>query len=285
MDNRIIITAPSYNPSIGGGLVLHKLCHVLNILGYNAYLYPTLKQNGTLDIFYLNENYKTEIATEFNPEKDIVLYPEIEPGNPLGVKNVIRYILNKFHLPEHDNSMSTWGENDYWLYSHEHFYDGIKEPNYLHIIESKLDIYKDYGLERKINACFTYRKRTEEKNDLNIIHPIDAIEIGYNVQDQELINMFNSCKRFYSYDYETYLNQLASLCGCESIIVPYKNIKKEDLIEKLPALKYGVAYGLENLEYANSTRHLLREHLQNLEDQQYTDVKIAFEKILKHFNL
>jgi hypothetical protein len=283
--NKIIIAAPSYNPSIGGGLVLHKLCHVLNVIGYDAYLYPTLKLNGTLDFFYLNENYSTKIATEFTPEKDIIIYPEIEPGNPLEGKNVVRYILNKFHLPGYDNNIITWKDNDYWLYSHEHFYDKIKEPNYLHIIESKLDIYQDYGLERKINACFTYRKRTEEKNNLNITHPPDALEIGYNMQDQELINIFNSCKRFYSYDYETYLSQLAVLCGCESIIVPYKDIKKEDLIEKLPALKYGVAYGLDDLEYANSTKHLLKEHLQNLENQQYIDTKLTFEKIFKYFNL
>jgi len=155
----------------------------------------------------------------------------------------------------------------------------------LHIIESKSDFYKDYNIERKIKACIKYRKKSNEKDQLTKIHPEGSIEKGYNVQDQELISIFNSCQQFYSYDYETYLSQLAALCGCESIIVPYKDIKKEDIIEKLPALKYGVAYGLEDLEYANSTRHLLREHLQKLEDSQYDETKIAFEKIFKYFNL
>jgi hypothetical protein len=282
---KIIIAAPSYNPAIGGGVVLHKLCHVLNTLGYDAYLFPTLKLNGTLDSFYLNNNFTTKIATEINPKTDIAIYPEIEPGNPFGCENIIRYLLNIFHLPEYDNSIATWGENDYWLYFHEHFYDGLKEPNYLHIIDSKIDIFKDYGSERKIDACFTYRKKNNERTTLPVIHPKKSIEIGYNMQDNELINIFNSCKKFYSYDYETYLSSLASLCGCESIIIPYKNIKKEDIIEKLPAFKYGIAYGLEDLEYANSTRHLLRKYLQDLENKQYIDTKIAFEKIFQHFNL
>lgn len=283
---KIIIAAPSYNSAIGGALVLHKLCHVLNTIGYDAYLYPTLKLNGQLNYFLLNDKYNTKIATEIDIKKDITIFPEIESGNPFECENVIRYILNKFHLPDSVGCvMDTWHEKDYWLYSHEHFYDGIKERNFLHIIESKLDIYKNYNLERKIEACFTYRKKSDEIQNLNIIHPKNSIKIGYNIQDQELIDIFNSCKRFYSYDYETYLSQLAALCGCESIIVPYKDIKKEDLIEKLPALKYGVAYGLEDLEYANSTRPLLREYIQKLEDQQYIDAKNAFEKIFKYFNL
>jgi hypothetical protein len=284
--SKIIIVTPSYNPAIGGALVLHKLSHVLNVLGYDSYLTTTVKLNGQLEYFTLNENYNTKLATSINPQDDIVIYPEIESGNPLGCNNVVRYLLNNYHLPsEESNIMSTWGENDYWLYLHEHFYDGIKDRNFLHIIESKLDIYKDYGLSRNIEACFTYRKRSNEIQSLTPIHPPNSLEILYNIQDQELINIFNSCKRFYSYDYETYLSQLAALCGCESIIVPYKDIKKNELINKQPALKYGVAYGLEDLDYANSTKHLLRDYLQGLEDQQYIDTKPAFEKIFKHFNL
>jgi hypothetical protein len=283
--SKIIIASPSYNPSIGGAIVLHKLCHILNIIGYDAYLFPTLKLNGQTDHFILNENYSTKIAEYIDPEKDLVIYPEIEPGNPFGCKNIIRYILNHYHLPEYDNSISTWGENDYWLYFHEHFYDGLKEPNYLHVIDSKLNIFKDYGFERKIEACFTYRKKSNEKNTLNIIHPSNSIEIQYNTSDEVLVNLFNTCKRFYSYDTETYLNVLASQCGCESIIVPYKDILKESIVQTQPSFKYGIAYGLDDLEYANSTRHLLISHLQNLETQQQIDTKIAFEKIFQHFNL
>lgn len=282
---RIIITAPSYNPAIGGAITLHKLCHILNLIGYDAYLYPTLKLNDQLKYFTLNEQYNTKIATELNLEKDIVIYPEIEQGNPLEGKNIVRFILNKYHLPGHDNTMSTWMDKDYWLYFHKLFYDNIKEPNFLHIIDTKLDIFKDYGFKRNIESCFTYRKKIKEKNTLPIIHPSNSIEIGYNVQDKELIEIFNSCKRFYSYDTETYLNVLAAQCGCESVIIPYKDVTKENIISNQPSFKYGIAYGLDDLEYANSTRHLLREYLQNLEDQQIIDTKIAFKKILKYFNL
>lgn len=283
---QIIIVAPSYNPAIGGAIVLHKLCHILNNLGYNSSLYTTNKLNGALDYFVLNENYNTKITTEIDFQKDIVIYPEIESFNPLGCNNVVRYILNTYHLPsEGSNVMATWEEKDYWLYFHNLFYDSIREPNFLHIIDTKLDLFKDYGLKRTINACFTYRKKNHERNLLNIVHPSDAIEIPYNIADGELVKIFNTCKRFYSYDTETYLNVLAAQCGCESIIVPYKNLTKEDIINSQPSFKYGLAYGLDNLEYANSTRTLLRKYLQDLETNQIKDTKIAFEKIFKYFNL
>lgn len=283
--SKIIIAAPSYNPSIGGGIVLHKLCHILNELGYDAYLFPTLKLNGTLDWFYLNDSYNTKIANSINPKNDIIIYPEIEFGNPFEGENVVRYILNTHHLSKEGATAPTWGENDYWLYFHILFYDKIKDPNFLHILDTKLDIYKDYGLDRNIESCFTYRKKSHEKNSLNLIHPTNSLEIEYNTPEQELIRIFNSCKRFYSYDTETYLSVLAAQCGCESVVVPYKDITKEDIIYTQPSFKYGISYGLEDLEHANTTKHLLRDYLQNLEDQQYIDTKIAFEKIFKYFNL
>jgi hypothetical protein len=37
---KIIIFAPDYNPDSGGAIVLHKLCHLINQLGREAYLFP-----------------------------------------------------------------------------------------------------------------------------------------------------------------------------------------------------------------------------------------------------
>jgi hypothetical protein len=286
MNRRIIITAPSYNPAIGGAIALHRLCDILNRIGYDAYLFPTIKLNGTLSTFCLNDQYNTKVATSIDTKLDIVVYPEIEPGNPLECDNVVRYILNKFHLPEYDNTISTWDEKDYWLYYHELFYDNIRDRNMLCILDSKLDIYKDYGIKRTHESCFTYRKRHRERDILPVIHPSDSIEIGFNVQDEELVNIFNSCKRFYSYDTETYLSTIAALCGCESVIVPNPNISKEDFFMRREStmLKYGISYGLDKIEEANATRHLLRKQYEEHEIQQFIETKIEFEKIFKYFN-
>lgn len=282
---RIIIASPSYNESIGGAIVLHKLCHILNNLGYDSYLTSTMKLNGQIEYFHTNNNYNTKIATDIDIDRDIIVYPEIEPGNPYGCKNVVRFILNKWHLPEYDNNIITWGDNDFWIYFHELFYDGIKEPNFLHILDSKLDIFKDNNWDRNVEACFTYRKKSNERDMLPILHPSNSIEIPYNVSDENLVKMFNTCKRFYSYDTETYLNVLAALCGCESVIVPYKDITKENIVKLQPSFKYGIAYGLDDLKHANSTRSSLRKHITELEIEQINQTKNIFGKIIKYFNL
>ena len=282
---KIIIAAPSYNDKSGGSIALHRLCHVLNNLEYDAYVCPTDELN--YGDFYCNPKYNTKVAESIDIEKDIILYPEVQPNNPFNGKHIVRYILNNYHLHTNNNNSihNTWGKNDYWLYFTNHFYDRIKEPNFLQIIDSKIDTFKDQKLKRKHEACFTYRKVYNEKDTIPIIHPPDAIEIIYNTTDETLINIFNTCKRFYSYDINTYLNVLASLCGCESIIVPYKNIPKKNIIIPNTNTQYGIAYGLDDLKRANSTRPLLQQYLKELEENQIKNTKIEFEKIFKYFNL
>ena len=57
---KIIIAAPSYNDKSGGSIALHKLCHVLNNLEYDAYVCPTDELN--YGDFYCNPKYNTKVA-------------------------------------------------------------------------------------------------------------------------------------------------------------------------------------------------------------------------------
>jgi hypothetical protein len=284
MDSRIIIVSPSYNPQIGGAIVLHKLCDILNNLGIDSSLTTTQKLNGSSDYFMLNSDFNTKIAEDIDLQKDIIIYPEIERGNPFGAKNVVRYILSKSHLVniKGGSHSYTWGSNDFWLYFHDLFYDNIKEKNILHIIHPKTQLYYDMKVLRDVESCFTYRKSPIPKQK---IHDDNSIEIHYNTPDSELVNIFNKCKKFYSYDTETYLNVLASLCGCESIIIPQEGKSKEEIIKNQPSFKYGIAYGLDDSQYAKDTQHLVKSHLENLEQTQINDTFHMFQKIKNHFTL
>lgn len=282
MSPNVVIVAPSYNPQIGGSIVLHKLCDILNQIGISSSLTTTVKLNGPSNYFSLNPQFNTDIAKEFNPLTDIIIYPEIERGNPYEAKNVVRYILSKSHtvgLPEGSHS-STWSDSDFWLYFHELFYDGLAEKNILHIIQSKVDLYYDMGIKRTIDSCYTYRKSSKILNQDS-----NSIEIKYNTTDAELLQIFNKCKRFYSYDTETYLNVLAALCGCESIIIPEEGKTRDMIIDKQPSFKYGIAYGLNDIQHVQNTKHLVRSHLENLEQIQIQDTISIFNKIFNHFNL
>ena len=58
-------------------------------------------------------------------------------------------------------------------------------------------------------------------------------------------------------------------------------------MEKQPGNKYGISWGVSpnELKKSLSTRPLLREYLGNLEKKQYTDAKMAFNKIKTYFNV
>jgi len=259
---KIIILSPPYSSDSGGITVLHKLCDILISIGYNAGFYV---EN---DSFNVNFKYKSNkfYIHQIDKENDIVIYPEIYLGNPLGIKNVVRYILHTGHI--YENRIQTWGENDNWLYYSERFYDGIKPKNILNITDSKLDYFIDYKNERLYKECFTFRKQHNNKHLLNIIHSKDAIEIPFNCSDDFLLNIFNRCERFYCYDQESHLSVIASLCGCDSIIVPF-DLPKEKIINTQPSLKYGVSFGLDGLNKSRYTRDKLRDYLLNQEKEQY----------------
>ena len=282
MSVNVIIVAPSYNPQIGGAIVLHKLCDILNQVGIKSYLTTSIKLNGASLSFSLNSQFNTHIAETIDVDRDIIVYPEIERGNPYGAKNVVRYILSKAHtVNTHEGPHNTtWGSGDFWIYLHELFYDGLADKNVLHVIHSKVDIYYDMQIDRTVEECFTYRKGGRVAN-----HSTDSIEIHYNTPDHELLQIFNKCKRFYSYDTETYLNVLAALCGCESIIIPTEGKSKKDIITNQPTFKYGIAYGVEDIKHAKETQHLMQTHLQGLEQSQIENTKTMFNKIITHFNL
>jgi len=272
---KIIIFSPNYSSDSGGIIVLHKLCDILINLGYDAGFY--INEN---EEFHVNSSYKSQVYTisDIDVEKDLIIYPEIINGNPLGGKNIVRYIMNIGHIAL--DRKSTWGDNDHWIYYSERFYDGLKPKNILTISDSKLEYYKDYGIERNINDCFTYRKQHDNVANITKYHSEDAIEIPFNCGDEYLITIFNSCKNFYCYDTESHLSVLAGLCGCNSIIIS-QNKTKEEIIDKQPPLKYGVAFGIGDIERSIQTRTLLRLYMVQAEDLQIVKVLEYFTNILK----
>jgi hypothetical protein len=271
---KVVIHSPSYNPSSGGIIALHKLCSILIDVGYDAGFYTEDKAP-----FYVNPDYRYNhfTSTSIDPQNDIVVYPEIIWGNPLNFNRVVRYIMNVGHITL--GRKDTWGENDFWMYYSERFYDGIKQKNILPIADSKLEYFKDYKVPRVHKECYTYRKRKDDPQPIDIVHSTNAIEIPFNISDEDLIKTFSICERFYSYDTVTHLSVLASLCGCDSIIVPRPSDTREEVIEKSLPLKYGVAFGLDEIELARSTRPQLRTFLEDSEEQQIHETAKMFSKI------
>jgi hypothetical protein len=253
---RFIIYTPPYNPYSGGIVVLHKLGELLNALGESVFLETSSRV------------YTTTIPlwrTDSLMDTDIVIYPEIIKGNPLNAKNVVRWILNTPGIIKQD-TQSTWNASDL-IYKFLEYFKVDKEANVkgiLRCLSLNLELFNNASEQRSL---YTYSTRKHSGKKLNY-HSNIYKNIDRDLQDFKKLNkIFNTTNIFISYDTVTYYSLIAAVCGATSIVVPDENITREEWYSKTPTLKFGVGYGLEDLDWAVSTKHLVRDYLLALEKE------------------
>jgi hypothetical protein len=134
--------------------------------------------------------------------------------------------------------------------------------------------------------CHSFRKSYYHENITNI-HPDDSFEIKRNHTQINYIEYFNKYKYFISYDPLTFLNIIASLCGCISIVYPIEGVTKKEWLQMGAFSEYlkekgnynlnGIAYGnsAEELKFAESTIHLVKD--------QWDDIKNYEHKLIENF--
>lgn len=261
---KYIIWTPALKLNSGGVTLLHRLAHMINELGYKAYVWPG---DNNFEVFLTNSKYNLSMASEEMINDDaIIVYPEITIGNPLNAKHVVRWILNKPGILGGDG---IYGENDMIFFLSDAFTDGKQKVNYLKIMELYGKMFVDRDLDRK-GSCYVMRKGKGKK----IIHDLsDSIEITDSTPSEELVRIFNERKYFYCYDYASFLSLQAALCGCISIAVPYDGVTAEEWLGYNKTRKYGIAYGEENIEHSINTMDNVRPHLESLEREFYRNVE------------
>ena len=361
MKKKIVILAPDYDPDSGGAIVLHKLCHLLNEMGREAYLFPlfnthpinilnfksTLKRlNKVLFQFSVGStvNIKNELnqstkppkeltfkeriqlasrifflsekkqATEllpliFNPNRHclktnpsfntpcldirraheiadnneyVVIYPEIVMGNPLKAKNVVRWLL---HTPGFHTNRTNYGPNE--LY----FRFSIETPNFSHpgsttsdqfltVVHFPTEIYSMDGVsQERQGSAYCIRKGTGKE----IVHDLSNSICIDGKSHEEIAAIFKRVKTFYCYDTRTAYYYFASLCGCETIVIPDEGVSEEEWLPQ-PVSRVGIRYGIDSPKnYSQSTPEDVRKFLGQEENYASIRVKNCLEKIDAYF--
>lgn len=235
--------------------------------------------------FKTNPNFKTPLVPRdiLIRRDNIVIYSEGIYGNPLEQDKVVRWILF-FPPPEF---VKTWEPTDMFVFYTNCYYNTynffykeqdiltpmIKKPYILTILNHKSRFKNKTEYHERWGTCYTLRKgskgfyfptRGHENCNLKYIHNLsDSFHFEYesNLTNDELDTLFNQKRIFYAYDPFTYLSLQAAIAGCASIVVPIPGLSKEKLFEGVPHMKYGVAYGLEDIDHSLNTMHLVDAHL------------------------
>lgn len=256
-------------------MALHTLCNALNNRGRRAYIWPFnipipdapvsnwwrldnyLWKRKPLQVegFHSSPSFPVSLPTVSVLNKAIVVYPEVVSGNPLKSPRVVRWFLNK---PGRLTGKTDYGRNELYFYFQEAFDDPQINPdrgNQLMLVTVLSDVYKIKNSGKRSGTCYILRKgktRVESPDSL------DGTVID-GLSHQEIADIFNKCEYCVSYDLYTMYSYYAAMCGCKSVVVPDDSLTK-DQWQPVPELRYGVAYGFQEVEQAEQTVGLMRDY-------------------------
>lgn len=279
-DPTYIVYAPPFDIDNGGSIFLHRLVHELLAIGEQAFVYPGDFQNplgikakirhswtkATKGEKKQRKNFDTSPDlntpvwdTDRLPEHAIVVYTEFIPGNPLGAENVARWLMFRTGYLGRPIEFSS----DEVFFKASDFSDDPSISGGAQLLQLfwTNPCYRDLGEKDRSGSCYMMRKRAHE----GIEHPIAESLNVEELSHEELAKVFNRCETFYCYDDATMYSQYAALCGCDSIVFPWHYESREEWARARPIARNGVAYGVDDVEHARQTRHLLAADLKRLE--------------------
>ena len=301
--NFVIDLFINYKDQMSGGLVaLHRLSYELAEKGHNVYIFcePEYPHENIHVIPCTTEIEGSRFHSiwepfSFNLNNTISIYTEHNLNNPFGTKHVVRWLLyhtkREFEEQYHDNEYY-FNFNNFYTYKN-------KEIRKLTTLDYNLNkLYIENNNNRK-GYCHILHKNTPT-NGNKIIENFNSKDLGkdwYNKGGFDYLREeFNNHEYFITFDQNTYLTTAATLCGCKSIIlnpnnkdnniknaytesVDYKyNLTPTEYRLKNSKNMFGVAYGIEDVKWAENTIHLVRDHIIELEkiDKKTIDKFIDF---------
>ena len=283
---------------------MHKLAYLLADKGHNVYIfcqpeYPhnnikiipsqIVKEEGFI------QNYSWE-GFSFPINNTVSIYPQITRGNPFNTIHNTRWILydTEKDIEEH------YGENDVY-FNYGNFKTFIKKDDIkLTVFNYYFDkLYKTNNSSRK-SFCHIIHKHTPP-NGHKIFEELNSFDLTnwkqFGAYDY-LREKLNEYEFFLTYDQKSFYTLASGLCGTKSVILNpgpsyefagnafsqseiYKNIMTPTEYRlNNPIQMYGVAYGWDDMGWANKTIDFVPDYLKELEkiDNKTVNMFINFWK-------
>lgn len=303
---KFVIYSTGWDHDIGGVIVLHKLCHHLNTLGYSASIQPKMKAGYPhwlrglynladslpvrvpgLPAFNRNPALLTPLRPILAPlgEDTVVIYAETVSGNPLRARHVVRWFLHRpgFHDPD-----CRYGPGEFQVDFNE-FLKGYSSaenhvsPHHLFVTHMPTEIYNLDGAlppEQREGAAYCVRKGVFDPGAADLAQAVNIDGLSHG----ECAAILKRVKYFYSFDPFTAYSSFAALCGAISVVLPPKGMGPDAWYSD-ETNRYGIAFGAEQEEWARETRHLVLTTLHAKEAETRQSVHAFAEEVCAHFAL
>lgn len=276
----------------GGSFAVHRLAYEIACRGHNVFVFndPFYPHENIRKINTIKEDHDggwwaTFVWDQFgyNPSKTISIYTQITWGNPFNTWHNVRWILHDYE----QEKWETYSENDLICN-----YESFKVPEGTK--QTKLTVF-DYNFDKFYNT-----KNPDRKGFGHLIHkftPEWGHEFIKNFGSEEiphyngknnldyLLEKFNKYEYLLMFDKKSYYTVAAALCGTKVILLDTdKNITPYEYRKENPIQMCGVAYGFDDISWAENTINYTKNHLMQLEklDRKTVDnfIKYWEEKLL-----
>jgi len=213
------IQAPPYRRHSAGIRVMHQLCHLLNSVGQDAWLYPTLDVNPHWHTPQLTD--AVVVQHHRAGRKPIAVYPEITPGNPYGAASVVRYLLNH---PSLLGGPSEFAETEL-LFAHTRALLPAGQPAehvlFLPPIDSSIFHNRDNPQDSQRQGWCFYpgRYKAALREHSTLAAQCRHITAHWPTSLQAMAALFRQSERVYCFE-STSIALEAVLCGCVAVVLP-----------------------------------------------------------------
>ncbi|MRD73051.1 hypothetical protein GH865_07300 [Rhodocyclus tenuis] len=211
------ILAPDFTPRSAGIRCLHLLCHALNELGEEAYLFHAKTTSPKLRTPLLDaETLRRHFTLGLYP---VAVYPEVYAGNPLQLPAVARWLLNR---PGHLGGDSVFPESDL-LFAYDGWCipPGMNLP-YLSMPSTDTTVFNNDNNpadSQRRGACYYANKalafgakiRPEHRQLTSLCHDIPR-------SPAEIADILRRSEVLYCYEQSAIIHE-ARACGCPVLLV------------------------------------------------------------------
>jgi hypothetical protein len=251
---RFVIHTPPWDQLSGGQNLLWVLGRKLYEKGYDASMWVENMSNQDKNTIF--RRYTTDVGFD---ESTIVVYSEMIVGNPLKAKKIMRWVLYGAHMYDQFEP----NEIVYYLapFCQNNFPKQILQGWY---VPPNIALPTEPRTEE---SCFILKKghRNPWPRNRFYANPPSGFDMAMCWDHNHVIETFKKTKYFHCYDPACFLIVIALMCGCIVIQHPYVEGQTREQWEH--AAYYGVvgkikglAYGIEDLPYAEATIHEAPEH-------------------------